>query len=281
MRVNAIKATFAGSLISLAAAGGLWYYAPAALCLISEPGFVALGHGQLNNYTGDLGCAAVLALAFMGGLAVAVGGLTRVNHSKGLSLLGRVLLFLGAAAAIAAGLSISRVTWTMIHSFFFTISRGGTMPNLEDFAERWASDIGAFRMAFLLLLGTPIALVAASTEGMDGPPRKAARRWLTAVAVGLTLVVGLVFTAAYAVNSVYAYRFHLAIVARPEGINPSDAAATGAATLIAQFVAGNCLLLVGVILGFVACLLVGRQTAGQTRPRHDHTRLNRADTARL
>jgi hypothetical protein len=207
---------------------------------------------------GRLDCAAVLALSFAVGFAVAVRGLTLANRCDGVSLVGRVLLFLGAVAAIAAGLCVLRVICPMFSSFY-AIARSGTGPDLQAVAAWWVFGIAAFRLGFLLLLGMPAALLAVSIVGMDGPPRKAAPRWLTTAGMRLSLTLGLVFTGAFAVNCASAHKFYSAIAASQPGIDPGDLGAISAATLNAQFLAGTCLLLMGVILGAVACLLSGRR----------------------
>ena len=266
-----------GALISLAAAGGLCYCAPAALCVISDLAQCLLGHGlasdygpvsgyseRLGGYVGRLNCATVLALVFAVGLIVAIGALARANRSEGTSAVVCVLLLLGATAAVAAGLHILDLMGTEYVSFR-TIKRGEGAATPEA-ARHWEPIIVAFRHSFLLLLGTPGALLVASVVGMRGRPRRAAPRRLAGAGAGLSVVAGLAFPAAWAANCISAHTFNSALAGHPSFLKAEDLGNYVLTTMHAQIAAGAALLFIGTVLGVTACLLAGRRGGEQQGP---------------
>ena len=103
-----IKTAAVGSLVALAGAGTLAYFGPrvpqGVLQILLSPRRVPLPvfRDHLHQWDCSAAWSAVGAVAFAAGLIIAVAALAHANRSRGVSVFCRPLLFLAAAAGIAA-----------------------------------------------------------------------------------------------------------------------------------------------------------------------------------
>ena len=249
-------------MISSAAAAGLCCYAPAAIETVSEVLTFMPRSGNRPNcdYPYQLRTEAVLALALAAGFVAAVSALGRANRSQGVSAFGRELLLAGAAGMIAAAVFLLLVVidW---QGLLGTLTTGKPLTQ-QMVAQEVADTVGPLRLGFLLLLAMPLALLAASLAGMGGTRPAAARGWLTAGGAGFGAVVGLGLAAAHGLSWNFACKAYGIIAVGGVQLQVKPLVGRLHDLLSAQFLAGVCLLLLGLILAAVACLLAGGGAAG-------------------
>ena len=197
-----VKMACAGSLVALAGAGGLRYFAPAVprfvvKLLVYRPGRDPPIIGFLSDCTGQIDWSAVSAVAFAAGLIIAVGGFARAGWSLGVSVLGRRLLYLAAAVAVAAAGPMLYATWHFYSVLRFLISGN---PITQQLHQSLSHSTGPFNLGLALLPVMPGLLLAAGIAGASQQPRAATSGRVMAMIVVLTVVIGVVFAAGFVLN---------------------------------------------------------------------------------